>query len=88
MPQHPVVEGGHGARVLTVDGGEDGVQFDVRSQTDAGDALVGVHQDDRHGDDAIGEGAVGVADGAAPFLDRRQGAKPGNPHVSPSWSRR
>ena len=65
-----------------------GVELDVRPQADAGDALVGVDQDDRHRDDPVGEDAVGVTDGPAPVLDGRQRPIPGDPHVSLSWSRR
>ena len=48
LPQHPVVEGRDAARVLAVDRGEDRVELDVRPEADAGDALVGLDEDDRH----------------------------------------
>ncbi len=88
LPQHAVVERRHAARVFAVDGGEYGVEFHVRPEADAGDPLIGVHHDDRHRDVPVGVDAVGVTDGAAPFMHRRESPIPRNPHVSPSWSRR
>ena len=82
VPQHAVVEGGHGARVLAVDGGENRLEFHVRPQADAGDPLIGLDDDDRHGHDAVDVDAVGVTDRSTPLLRRRQGSVPGDAHAS------
>ncbi len=84
--QHPVVEGGDAARVLALDGGEDAVDLHVRSEADAGDALVGLDHDDRHPDEALGVHAVGVADRASPVLDRGERPVSRDAHGSPSWT--
>ena len=49
---------------------------------DAGDALIGVDQDQVHGHDPVQEDAVGVADGATPVVERGQGPVSSDPHVS------
>ena len=81
--EHPVVQGGDGARVLALDGREESLDVMVRAGRDSSDALVGFENDDRHlGDTGLDE-SVDITDGTSPIVEAAKAAVPGDLHHRP-----
>jgi hypothetical protein len=72
--EHAVVERGYRAGILALDRRKDLCHVVVRAHPDAADALIRVHDDERHLGDARCDVPVDVADRTTPVMDRLQRA--------------